>query len=80
MSLNHRLQRTALARAAADPERRAMKKLTMRKRIFAVAIVFLIFAPGCSDSSALHADAREKHRVLIAPATSYIWSACLRKV
>ena len=40
----------------------------MRKRIFAVAIVFLIFAPGCSDSSALHADAREKHRVLIAPA------------
>ncbi len=40
----------------------------MRKSIFAVVIVFLMFAPGCSDSSASHGDALEKHRVLIAPA------------
>src|SRR6266496_3159673 len=40
----------------------------MRKRIFAVVIVFLMFAQGCSDSSASHGDPREKHRVLIAPA------------
>ncbi len=58
----------AIVMARRRTTRWAIKKLTMRKRIFAVAIVFLIFAPGGSDSSALHADAREKHRVLIAPA------------